>query len=59
MLNSTVITILAILLIGVSISYSLIYFIKKKNNTENSAGYKIVFSVLLVLLMIPIVMGLF
>lgn len=49
-------TIISILLMLVSISYFVTYISKKKNNTQNSIGYKVVYATALILLCIPIVL---
>lgn len=54
-MNSTFLTIIALSLILVASGYLLVYTKKKKNNTHRESGYRIAFTIALVLLVIPII----
>ncbi len=54
-MNSNVLTILSITLMIVSVGYFLVYIYAKKKNKQVSIKYKIVFSSIILLLVIPII----
>jgi hypothetical protein len=54
-MNSTVITLLSIMLMVVSLVYLFVYVQKRKKNTEKDRGYKVIFLIVFCLLSIPII----
>lgn len=54
-MNSTVLTVLSITLMIISVGYFLVYLHTKKKNKQVSIKYKIVFSSIMLLLVVPII----
>lgn len=54
-MNSTVLTVLSITLMIISVGYFLVYLYTKKKNKQISIKYKIVFSSIILLLVVPII----
>ncbi|ASI35269.1 MULTISPECIES: hypothetical protein [unclassified Exiguobacterium] len=58
-MSTTLGSLLAILIMLVTIIYGVVYIQKKKRNTDQEATYKIVFTTAIVLLALPFILTIF